>query len=75
VNDLVFLVQILGAMALIVAPAILVNRLLGNAEGGSLADLLAIPLDSPWPRGVQEEEPTRWRVESLRLGTETGRCA
>jgi hypothetical protein len=65
VNDFTFLVQFGTAAALIVAPAVLINRLLAGSEGGAFTDLLAIPLDPPWPRGVQEEEPMRWRVELL----------
>jgi hypothetical protein len=65
VNDLLSLVQILAISTLVVAPAIVINRLLDRSEGGTLADLFAIPLDAPWPRGVQEEEPARWRVENL----------
>jgi hypothetical protein len=65
VNDVLFLIQFGAAATLIVAPAILINRLLARAEGGTLADLFAIPLDPPWPRGVQEEEPARWRMEML----------
>lgn len=65
-NDLLSIVQILGISTLVVAPAIVINRLLDRSEGGTLADLFAIPLDAPWPRGVQEEEPVRWRVENLR---------
>jgi hypothetical protein len=38
---------------------------LGREDGGSLADLFAIPLNPPWPRGVQEEEPQPWRIERL----------
>jgi hypothetical protein len=66
VNEIQFLIQFVGATALIAAPAILISRLLANADGGTLADLFAIPLDPPWPHGVQEEEPIRWRMQALR---------
>jgi hypothetical protein len=65
VTDLIFIAQVAGAFALIVAPAVLINRLLDPTDGGTLANLFAIPLDQPWPRGVQEDEPIRWRVELL----------
>jgi hypothetical protein len=65
VNEIQFLIQFGAAATLIVAPAILLNRLLARAEGWTLADLFAVPVDPPWPHGVQEEEPTRWRVENL----------
>ena len=64
-NDLLFLLQFAGATAIIVGPAVLINRLLGGSDGGAFTNLFAIPLDPPWPRGVQEEEPVRWRVEIL----------
>jgi hypothetical protein len=59
------LLEIAGSTAMIVAPAILFHRLLAGAEGPTLADLFAIPVDPPWPRGVQEEEPRRWQLERL----------
>lgn len=49
----------------VVAPIILINRLMAGADGPTLADIFAIPVDPPWPRGVQEEEPVRWHVERL----------
>jgi hypothetical protein len=45
---------------------VVLNRLLAGAEGATLADLFAIALDPPLPRGVREEEPERWQVERLR---------
>jgi hypothetical protein len=71
VTDFMFLIQFASATALIVAPAVLINRLLDPTDGGTLANLFAIPLDQPWPRGVQEEEPTRWRVELLHRSAPT----
>jgi hypothetical protein len=38
---------------------------LARGEGGSLADLFAIPLNPPLPRGIQEEEPQAWHIERL----------
>ena len=64
-TDLASLFEIAASTAMIVAAAFLLNRLLAGAEGPTLADLFAIPLDPPWPRGVQEEEPGRWRLERL----------
>jgi hypothetical protein len=72
VNDLTFLVQFGTAAALIVAPTVLINRLLAGSEGGAFTNLFAIPLDPPWPRGVQEEEPIGWRVELLHRSTPHG---
>ena len=71
-NDLTFLVQFGTAAALLVAPAVLINRLLAGSEGGAFTDLFAIPLDPPWPRGVQEEEPAPWRVELLHRRAPSG---
>lgn len=63
--DFASLFEITASMALVVAPAVLLNRLLAEADGPTLADLFAIPLDPSWPRGVQEEEPVRWLPELL----------
>jgi hypothetical protein len=65
VTDYTVLFQMAASIALVAAPAILLSRLLAGSEGPSLTDLLAIPVDPPWPRGVQEEEPLPWRVERL----------
>lgn len=35
------------------------------SPGTSLADTFRGYRDPPWPRGVQEEEPVRWRIEAL----------
>ena len=91
VADYTTLMQIAGSIALVVAPAVLLTRFLAGSEGPSLSDMLAIPVDPPWPRGVQEEEPVPWRVERLsrrvapsarpipgpaaRPAVETGPCA
>jgi hypothetical protein len=66
VIDFVSLITAAGSLAIVVVPAIAFTRWLGGGEGPSLADVLAIPSDPPWPRGVQEEEPVRWHVEALR---------
>ena len=67
--DFATLFEIAGTMALVVAPAILLNRLLAGSEGPSLTDILAKPVNPPWPRGVQEEEPAPWRLERLNART------
>jgi hypothetical protein len=66
VIDFASLVLVVGSLAIVVVPAIVLIRWLAGDEGPSLADVLAIPIDPPWPRGVQEEEPVRWHVEALR---------
>jgi hypothetical protein len=43
---------------------IVVVRLIGPRSGDA-DSLFRSPTDLGWPRGVQEEEPVRWRVESL----------
>lgn len=63
--DVASLFEITASMALVVGPAVVLNRLLAEADGPTLADLFAIPVDPSWPRGVQEEEPVRWRPELL----------
>ena len=69
------LFEITASMAMVVAPAVLLNRLLAGADGPTLADLFAIPVDPPWPRGVQEEEPVRWRPELLERQSAAGPLA
>jgi hypothetical protein len=52
--------------ALVVGVALLLialSRLSGDGPG--LAELFKAPTDLDWPRGVQEDEPVRWRVELL----------
>jgi len=65
VIDFASLFEIAAYTALVVAPAVLLNRLLAGGEGPTLADVFAIPVDPARPRGVQEEEPLRWRLELL----------
>ena len=59
------LLEITAYIALIAGPAIALNRLLAGAEGPTIADVFAIPVDAPWPHGVQEEETLRWRLDRL----------
>ena len=65
-HEVLSLLEIGFYISLVVAPALVLNRLLEDAEGASLADLFAIALDPPLPRGIQEEEPERWQVERIR---------
>jgi hypothetical protein len=65
VTDLTALFQILGTIALIVVPTVALSWALAGSDGPSLADILAVPAGPPLPRGVQEEEPVRYRVERL----------
>ena len=53
----------LGAVALVLTPLLVLLA-------GLFADPLELELHAPqrvldWPRGVQEEEPTRWRVDAI----------
>jgi hypothetical protein len=72
VNDILSLFEIVTSAAMVAASAVLLVRVLAGSEGGTLADLFAVYADPPWPRGVQEEEPTRWRVDLLRGPSNTG---
>lgn len=58
------LLQVAFVVAVTVAPVIVMIRLL--AGHGDLGFDAIIRFDStlPWPRGVQEEEPPRWRLGS-----------
>ena len=64
-TDLTALFQITGTIVLVAAPIIVLSWLLAGSDGPSLADILAIPTGPPPPRGIQEEEPVRYRVERL----------
>lgn len=58
--------QILAGVIIVAAPfALLVLRITRFRDGISLEDLFTRPDAMPWPRGVQEEEPVRWRIERL----------
>jgi hypothetical protein len=59
VNALGSLLEIVAYTALLVLPLIVLVRFLAGGDGVALADMFAVPLDPPWPRGVQEEEPVR----------------
>jgi hypothetical protein len=59
--------------ALVLVAAIAVPVLLVWVLGprcGDVDSLFRPPTDLGWPRGVQEEEPMRWRVELLGRGRE-----
>ena len=46
-------------------PALILLLLLVLPRRGDAASLFRSPTDLGWPRGVQEEEPVRWRFESF----------
>lgn len=53
----------LGAVAVLLAPLLIL-------VAGLFADPLELELHAPprvldWPLGVQEEEPTRWRIDAV----------
>ena len=60
-QDIAPLFQIVIVIAAVVSPVILLAKLVGGADQGSLAALFAPPQDhNAWPRGVQEEDPKPW---------------
>jgi hypothetical protein len=59
------LVQIGAPLVMVVAVPVLLARWLAGSEGPTIADAFSIEVDPPWPRGVQEEEPVRWRPEAI----------
>jgi hypothetical protein len=65
VTEFASLFEIAASAAVIVVPVIALNRLLADPDGPGLSVLFRIPVDPPMPRGVQEEEPLRWRLERL----------
>jgi hypothetical protein len=71
VNDTTFF-EIVAYIAAIATPPIILSRFLAGPERASLAALFRLPTDEPWPRGVQEEEPPRWRPEAIRSPRSAG---
>jgi hypothetical protein len=53
------------ALAAALATLLGIFRLVTGGEPVDLSALFANPSHLPWPRGVQEEEPTAWRLELL----------
>jgi hypothetical protein len=60
VHDIAPFFSIVISIAAVVTPIVLFARLLNGGEPGSLADLFMAPESTPWPHGVQEEDPTPW---------------
>ncbi|HEY4190911.1 MAG TPA: hypothetical protein VGM28_10835 [Candidatus Limnocylindrales bacterium] len=56
-QDIAPLFQMVIVLAAVVSPILLVSRLIRGSGSISLANLLYVPDDRAWPRGVQEEEP------------------
>jgi hypothetical protein len=54
-----------GAVVVIASLLVLIAVSRLSSEGPGLAELFRLPTDLGWPRGVQEEEPVRWRIELL----------
>ena len=55
-----------GAGALLVFALLVLGTLMVIAPRGvSLDDLFKSPMEARWPRGIQEEEPVRWRLNRL----------
>ena len=63
--DIASLFEMIAAIAVVVAPPILLIRLLADGKDLAPVNLFAIPVDPPWPLGVQEEDSPRWRVELI----------
>jgi hypothetical protein len=62
--DLDRIISAVLALAALVG-LLLVVRMAIVPEGVGFEDLFGIRSDVDWPRGVQEEEPVRWRSECL----------
>lgn len=55
-----------GAVLVVLAPlTVLLVGIFAVPDAGNLDHLFPPPRELEWPRGVQEEEPVRWRTESL----------
>jgi hypothetical protein len=64
--DLDTLLTAIAAVVAIPAIVVVVRRLVGCGEPLDPAGLFPRPWDLEWPRGIQEEEPVRFRVEAIR---------
>ena len=64
-DNVVSLLEIAGTIVLIAVPIIVLSWALAGSDGPVLADIFAVPAGPPLPRGVQEGEPVRYRVERL----------
>jgi hypothetical protein len=73
--DLDTLLTAIALLAAIPAIVLTVRRLLGAGEPLDLASLFPRSWDLGWPRGVQEEEPVRFRVEAIRRHPRTADVA
>jgi hypothetical protein len=66
VNEVASLFQAaLAAAVVVVAPVVFVRWLGGPGRDWGLADLIRFRSETSWPRGVQEEEPVRFKVEVI----------
>jgi hypothetical protein len=55
-----------GAAILVTFPLLMLVLLMVIAPNGvDLDELVKRPTEGGWPRGVQEEEPVRWRLDLL----------
>ena len=68
-EHIIALVQIAATIGLVVAPTILIVRLIAGPEPLDHAMFLRATLEPEWPRGVQEEDAPVWHTERLRRPT------
>jgi uncharacterized protein YeaO (DUF488 family) len=69
-SEIITLVQIAAAAALVAAPAIALVRVLDTSGVADAAVAASAPI---WPRGVQEQEPRPWQW--TQTATVTGTAA
>src|SRR4051794_13438632 len=72
-SDIIDILAAAAVIAIVAAPPIVLARLLGGSEHGSLADLVAFRSELPWPRGVQEPDAPAWNLEILGRDAATSR--
>src|SRR5919112_6146826 len=63
-NDFIEVLGIASTLALAAVPPILIARLIAGSEPIDLGEVLSVRAEMAWPRGVQEEDPPRWRFET-----------
>lgn len=63
--DLITVLQIIFVFAAVSIPAVLLVKVTGGDEVGSILSAWQVPSANAWPRGVQEGEPIPFRFDAV----------
>jgi hypothetical protein len=64
-EELMGILWFLITVGVVAVPAVFLVWTMASGDGYSVAELLRIASQEPRPRGVQEDEPVRWKLEHL----------